>query len=93
MVLGGVSENGNIQDTGKGDKALGVWLKPENDGHILHTATYNIRGNNFNDFKLVNFPSREDYDSSWNFVYMGYSYNQNRAVLYTYFSKSNQVVW
>ena len=58
-----------------GDRALGIWLKPERDGKVLHANTYclNLNDNHYYS-QDVDFPNGNDYDSVWNFVYSGYSY-------------------
>jgi len=35
--------------------------------------------------KNVDFPNENDYDSVWNFVYMGYSYPLRKAFFYVKF--------
>jgi hypothetical protein len=37
----------------------------------------------------MEFPSREDWDNEWNFVYFSHSYNENMAFAYVYFSHSD----
>ena len=42
--LAGVTEKTSYESwpPTRGSRALGLWLKPETDGKILHTATYGI---------------------------------------------------
>ena len=58
-----------------GDRALGIWLKPEIEGgKVIHTNTYCLNRNDGALRQDVDFPVDNDYDSVWNFVYSGYSY-------------------
>lgn len=55
---------------------MALWFVPENNGLKYHATTYASNTGNNNVAKNLPFADASDYDSTWNFVYMGYSYNQ-----------------
>jgi hypothetical protein len=95
MCLAGVTEaerynDGNVGAASMGENALTMFFPNENAGKFIRFSTYATNRNNRDDFKNMNFPSHNDYDSSWNWVYFGYNTDLQKAYAQVYFSFSEE---
>lgn len=90
--LGGFSENGDCNPTGrKGDRTLCIFDRYWNAGPGTHWTTYDTRSNNNNWYQDLAQDSSKDYDNQWNFVYFGYSAVTRKAFGYIKYSRSQAV--
>lgn len=53
-----------------------------------HFTTYDQKSSNYNYNKNMILEDKEDFDGNWNWIYFGYSINQEKVFAYTHFSRS-----
>lgn len=59
---------------------------------MLHASAYETNPFNGNDWRNIALTDNKDFDSSWNFVYYGFSREQAKAFFYHYGGYSGGVV-
>lgn len=92
LGIASVTEKLNACGGGYGDRSLALWVVDYNWGTMgFHFTSYNQRTGNGNDWQNMVYEDPQDLDGNWNWIYFGYSLDQQKVFAFTYFSRSKKI--